>query len=466
MKRYTSLLVCASFLLYFIAPSSYNRTFCIICAIVYALIAISSLRTDFLQKKYLSFNLLFWIGVFFCTFTIPILASEADPILFVLDDKICKTTALVVVASSMYHVGYVITMKTHNRDESNQLSLRTVNYPSLFMNVLSVLITILLLLTVASFVRTTSTEVNDLGMGYWATIMQSCLSLIFILSVISNKDKTKKNLSSFFSNNIIIVTCILIIVLASLYIGDRTTPLYFLLLLGSVYVYYIKPVSLSALASLLLVSALSFYFIGQTRQGDASLRNSGLSGLSQNFNEVISNTDGIADYASDFLPANSALYICYDWKENNGYYYPLKLIVVAASPIPFLPSFLSNLIYNAPASGDLNSDVLSTRVYGQKISDINGGLGTHCVGDIYVSWGFIGVLLFFFLFGLLIARSQSSCISNIYGAIVYFSMIGNAVYIPRASIFGSYRLIAFQIFFLWLLQLFFRMRVFSKPELS
>ena len=66
---------------------------------------------------------------------------------------------------------------------------------------------------------------------------------------------------SFCRVNIIILICLLIVIICSLYIGDRTIPIYFILVTGSVYAILIKPMTYMNLSGEAVAKVMNFYKI-------------------------------------------------------------------------------------------------------------------------------------------------------------------------------------------------------------
>lgn len=439
-------LVFLSLILYILAPQDYDFEFCLLCAILYSIVFIYSVKRDFSDKNYISFNILFLLFLFISSFIIPLFIRTSTVFS---DSYINKGTALVTFAAAAYNLGW-------NKSFSSVPSLQDepfvfpIRYRTKsFFNLLCTVVVLVYIILLSSFMRNLASQTNDFDVVYFVLILQAFLTSTLIVNVISNRNKSN-NLFSFFKENLFILVSIIFVIVSFLFIGDRTTPIYLSLMAMGAYSVFVKKIKLPTVLIGFAIASLLMFTIGQTRI--SSRESSGNTSIVERTQSAVSGTSSVLDYFSDFTPASTSLYMSLNYVDsNNKFFYPGKIILTIISPIPFLPSILSQAIFHVP-NGELTSGYLTTNLYNQKIQTINGGLGTHCVGDIYLSWGVLGVFLAFYFFGRLIGVSQLRCKSNIYWAIVYISMLGNSVYLPRATLFDSYRLIVFQLFIIWLLR--------------
>lgn len=175
-------------------------------------------------------------------------------------------------------------------------------------------------------------------------------------------------------------------------------PIYLLSVFAASYILLYKKIKLSRILLGASVVALLMFAIGQTRNSDNALKYVGASGAANTITEALTNTEDMTETFQDFLPASNCLYLFKNWREthNGELFYPSKIFILPFSPIPYLPTFLTSSFYGKSSLNEILSADLSTGWYKNVVANLNGGIGTHVVGDIYVSWGLLGVIVLFF----------------------------------------------------------------------
>lgn len=451
MKKYIFVIV--AFLLFFVSPKYYSIQFCWLCCALYLLESFFILSLEIKRGIYFSFNLLFLISLFCTTFIVPlfVLPKTYFPLF---GEYANKGTAMVVLAVSVYYVGWYNSFLKKGIDQNKDpLRIHIPLSVSRLFNVFSVLITIVYLIRFFAFLNTSSIYENDLGLGITYTIIQAVLVTSLVVNTISKTNRhSNRGIRSFIFDNLVVLVCSSVIILSSMLIGDRTMPIYLGLGVIAAYVCYVKRLSLTTQWAIIICAAAVMFTIGRTRHTNNNFRDSGVESIAGTTVLTVKGEDDLLQFFSDFLPATSALYMCQDWRvvHNGALFYPGKIIKLPFSPFPYLPTLLSRTIWGVENS-EMSSASLTTAQYNIKVSDIgDSGLGTHAVGDIYVSYGLLGVIVFFYFFGWILGTSQSMRNRSINWALVYIALLCNAIYIPRASLFNNFRTIIYELFFLWL----------------
>ena len=94
-------------LMYILAPRQYDYWFCVCLCVLFLIMAIKSVIFEFESKNYLSFNLIFMLSLFLCTFIVPIFLYPLGYYLFAgYDQYVNVCTSLVVLATSVYNWGW------------------------------------------------------------------------------------------------------------------------------------------------------------------------------------------------------------------------------------------------------------------------------------------------------------------------------------------------------------------------
>lgn len=440
--------------LFIFAPAGYSLSFCLVCAVMYIVLASLTLSREVKDKTYFSFNLLFWLSMFCTTFIVPLFVLPLG-LRSGLDDQANKCTAMVVLAMSIYFLAW---QRAYNKKlvpgSETKRSIFVPRKVLSVMRVFTILVTILYFYQYAMFMRTSTIYDNDIGLGFTYTLIQAILCSSLVVSCIYHRGTTK-SLVSFLGDNGVVLVCYAIIIITSIIVGDRTMPIYLSICILSSYIIYVRKLNLVMQWGLIIVAAAVMVTIGKTRHSDDNFREGGAGSIASTTIQTIGSAENTVDLFSDFLPATSALYACSDWRDrNNGQlFYPLKILKTPFAPLPYVPTLISRYFFGVE-NDELSSASLTTSHFSQYVMQINGGLGTHAVGDIYVSWGLVGIFVFFYLLGLVLGTAQRRVYDNVFWALTYIALLCNALYIPRASIFDNYRAIMFEFFFIWLAGIF------------
>lgn len=414
-----------SLFLYIFAPSDYSLSFCILQCAIFLISGVNSYLVD-KNRDFPSFHLIFSISFFCVTYLYPLFVYNISSSfsLFAIasysDSIISKATALATFAYSCYCTGYVHQLKRNRIKPQIQKSyvwssrkIESVNKITIFIFILFVLFGGLDFYT--AMYNKDAAEVGGIS-KYLVMILQSFIIVLAMLYIHSNTNKVRIKILV----TLVAISCIIILT------GSRTLPLFTLLLVGYVvcYVYKIKKLYIF-LAIILGVVGMSM--IGFVRTGDVA---SGLASYSYETSEI-----GRLDMFTDLIVCNRNLYAAYDIVDKTSCTYGLTFIGPLFSPIPFLQSIFLKIV-NVP--GDyLYSAAFITRY--DLGADRSVGLGTHTVADVYLTFGFIGIILFYYLGRLIVYARTKMRGGDPVAAIIYLTLFADAVYLTRASLLNDLR---------------------------
>lgn len=216
--------------------------------------------------------------------------------------------------------------------------------------------------------------------------------------------------------------------------GDRGPILY----IGIIYVvpYYIinkKKLNLLTCIVGLIFAATTISLLGTVREmsGDLSLtkiveaqqyRKSNLDGE----NLLFANTSELSNVVR-------AYHVLYYYADSIGVFYGLGLINQLLGIIPGLRYFLYPLL--GIDDSVINSSILSTQLLNS-----DHGMGSTCLGDIYINLGFFGSMFFSIIFGAVLRKVDVSLyeighLSNTFLSLFCLSVLSFAIYIGRATYF-------------------------------
>ena len=433
MKRALSIiLLIVSLLSYFFAPKTYSFDYCFWLHNLFLVSATMVFILDIRNEK-VGFNLLFSISFFFTNFVYPVYIYPVDPYYslfsFPFNEKvITKCTALAQVAYSMYACGYLWRNKTENTSKS-------LNFDMAIGAKQMSTITLLIIIYFLAFLLFGGLDYFEdrYERGEMSSNMKVQYLMLFFPSIIIFFASTiflcknRKHIIQTYS----ILSIIALILLSS---GTRTFPL---IILSTIFIIYClrNKVSISLVIPCIIIGILLMSFIGNIRH-DGTLS-------SELFANQASEI-GVLDHFSDLFINSRNLYVLYDFVDNYSCTFGLTMVSSLLSPIPFAQKIF--IIITGVPYYFLNSASLSTFL---ELGDPPAfGLGTNIVGDVYLSFGFIGILIFFFALGRFIIYARKRMLDGSYAyLIVYLSLASDAIYMCRASYFDALKIILWTLLF-------------------
>lgn len=438
MKRALSIiLLIVSLLSYFFAPKTYSFDYCFWLHNLFIVSATMVFILDVRNEK-VGFNLLFSISFFFTNFVYPVYIYPVDPYYslfsFPFNEKvITKCTALAQVAYSMYTCGYLWRNKTENTSKRLNFDM-AIGAKQMSTITLLIIIYFLVFLSFGGldyfedrYVRgemSSNMKVQYL-MLFFPSIIIFFASTIFL-------SKNRKHIVQTY----IILSIIALILLSS---GTRTFPLIIFSTISIIYCLRNK-VSISLVIPGIIFGILLMSFIG-------NIRHDGI--LSSNMIVKESSELGALDYFEDLFINNRNLYVFYDFVEKYSCTYGLTMVSSLLAPIPFAQTLF--LIITGIPHYFLSSASLSTFL---ELGDPPSfGLGTNIVGDVYLAFGFIGILILFFALGRFVIYARKRMLNGSYAyLIVYLSLASDAIFMCRASFLDALKIILWTLLFAWILK--------------
>lgn len=433
MKRALSIiLLIVSLLSYFFAPKTYSFDYCFWLHNLFLVSATMVFILDVRNEK-VGFNLLFSISFFLTNFVYPVYIYPVDPYYslfsFPFNEKvITKCTALAQVAYSMYACGYLWRNKTENTSKSLNFDM-AIGAKQMSTTTLLIIIYFLAFLLFGGLdyfedryergEMSSNMKVQYL-MLFFPSIIIFFASTIFLC-------KNRKHIIQTYS----ILSIIALILLSS---GTRTFPL---IILSTIFIIYClrNKVSISLIIPCIIIGILLMSFIGNIRH-DGTLS-------SELFANQASEI-GVLDHFSDLFINSRNLYVLYDFVDNYSCTFGLTMVSSLLSPIPFAQKIF--IIITGVPYYFLNSASLSTFL---ELGDPPAfGLGTNIVGDVYLSFGFIGILICFFALGRFIIYARKRMLDGSYAYLIaYLSLASDAIYMCRASYFDALKIILWTLLF-------------------
>lgn len=427
MKRFTLFVKIVFFILLILlvifSPRTYSYQFCLFLLIAY--IFENLLYFSFFREELVSFKSLFCLSFFFCNFIYPIFYYQENPDIalfrFDFDESIISyATAVAFCAYNCYLLGV---MSVDNKKKVKIKKDRNVSL--VFVRKIFYLILILFCCYTFSggfnYIEDAYENDNFGSTPFYIKVITTFLRylmLIFLLYVF----KIYKDKHILLKKHVYLILAICVLFLCA---GNRGMPLGVILVVLIFFNDYIRRIKFVELLLVGAIGVISLSFISYFRF-DSSIS-------LYDFGDLL---ESPFDVFLDLIINNRNLYTLVSYAEHNGYtYFSTQLGLL--SFIPFAQSFVIELfdldLYNT-TSAAFSSYLTFGNVSGEL------GMGTNMVSDIYLSFGLIGTIVVFYLFGVFLQYCKLNSNTNIYCLIAYCVMVSDSVFICRGSVFGSVKL--------------------------
>ena len=417
-----------SIILVHIAPEEYSYNFCVLLAGLFVLqnFIFFVFRND---SDIVCFEFFFMIAFGLTNFIYPIFYFQTNPdfSMFSLDfnyNIISKATSIAFLGYSFFLTGlsYFDNKKTEVKANKASINLERT---SLFIFKVTIIFFILYLLSGGhkALASEYSGDGDQIAKGispyFYMVFFSTSIILAFLMF---NKEINKKYRLWF-------VCLVLIITLLFLGLGSRSLPLAIILTAVVSYNNYRRKIPFLTVIAMIVIGAVFMTFITIARTTSITDK-SYIDNAMQN-----SEISSFWDFASDLVINNRNLYTLIDFADSQSHTYGLTMLGGIMSPIPFLQSTFCKT-FNVP------TDFIGSATFNTFLDLGPGatwGLGTNLISDVYLAFGIIGVILFFFLLGMLLGKSKIAAPTNIYWNIFYFFLVSNAVYSVRSGFFDNFR---------------------------
>ena len=444
MKTSSSVyLFCAilSLVLYHLAPEQPSELFQVVCVLLFLAQSYFVVRSDIRKYGILNFNILFLFSFFMVTYAFPLFLigttmENKEGIEAYIDFNVsCKCSALCTFAISIYFWAYKM-----YRKKMVDFSTLVNKFGTLSINIFFFLISIILYYaTITHLQEDGGVAVHS---GYWYSLYLACLPLCLVLNC---RKYQVRNLSQYVLRNILILIPAFILFFLYFIIGDRGLIIVSGVMMAATYSVMVKRIRPTFLIVGIIVGSLLMYAVRETRSSEASLSSGNTSGFVRGVEGSLSDASAISIFA-DLTGIHRELYIGYDYVRHYGLIEPGQIAIVPFYPIPLLPNVLSQALF-----GKSMNDIKPGMVLNDFMSYTgHGHFGIHCVIDVYMRWGLLGVVFFFYLWGYIVASITKYQKKNLMGVVLYIVLIASAISMPRQPLVDILRTYAYVIILAWL----------------
>lgn len=420
-------LLLLSLLMYLLAPSKFSYEFCVVGVFVFFLGFFIIIRND--KKEKIGFNLLFSIAFFSANYIYPIFVYPIFPTFSIFSyevnyNVISKATALATFAYMCYVYGYICQLKKNGLLKCSSDFLIVSNKQIRFSIILE-------LLLLSAFVSSGGLEMFTEMYEKTGHSVNPIASFVYLIFYNFTLFVTIANINV---NNKLLYVIILLICALLFTTGTRTLPLVVLSVLFCRFC-QTRNLSYKKILLLLLVGYITLIAVGQFRGSSSE-------------NVPMENEElRYVASANDFIVVTRNLYDIYDHVQKDNVTYGVSELGYILAVIPFAQSMVISIFDLEPHL--LRSEAMTTYwLFGK---DAPVGLGTNIVGDVYLAFGFWGVMLLFYFLGrfVMYSRAKGQMGSWQY-FLIYHVFISGAIFMCRGSFFYSLKNIVWTILFAYL----------------
>lgn len=411
---------------FFCVPDNFSWNFNLFCFILF-LVLFYFLNNDSQDNNYFNFNVLFSISFLFTSFIYPIfffLKNTYDIPFFVygFNEKIInKSTILALIGYNFYCFGAFFAIR--HRVEYFAKELKYKNSINIFiLYFLFFLFLYQVGFTNLIFSNYGGTNTWGSGAKYTFFILLAFLWVTIIIEL--NNNKKESIWATILSLNKFLLFFICLYCIFFLIVGNRANVISLLIIILGYISLHIKPMSKKTMFLIILIGFFSLSILSLLRTSKDDLNKDFLAGRNNSIQSVLR-------FGSDLMISNYTLYLLVDDADNNGYTYGHTMAGPIMGTFPFLIS--SYLSVSNDAEENLTSSLYITK---KTLGNSEIGLGTNIVGDLYLSFGLLGVCIGLYLLGWFVNRMRVSAKSRaLLVNIIYLSLLSWSVMLPRAEYF-------------------------------
>lgn len=423
-----------SFIVCAFVPTTYSYEYSILCVILYGVFVLEYL---FFKKKenYLDFDCLFFVSYFFVTLYYPAFMYEQDPFRYVMyelgfdKDTMSLSSGLALLGISAYMAGSLFITKGTKKELDKDFD----NHPTKKIKTTWIFLTaiILVILYVATggymklfneYVGGGAEDISEGGIGTYFYAFFPAFLFAGIIAEFYNLKIINKKKVSFLSINKWGFTITVVVFLMFFIAGSRTIPIQIVLLILGLYTFLYKPFGLLKFLASISIGFIVLAVVGFLR----AKSNEGKEFYME-------------DAAMDLIINNRNSFLAVERVENYGINFGESMLSPILAPFPFSQSAVIGIF--GLNEDDMRSALVFTKDTFGYVS--NWGLGTNIMADVYISFGMVGVIIFFILLGYFVNFSMKKAHTSLPYFILYSIFISYAVYLARAEYFYFVR------YFVW-----------------
>lgn len=202
----------------------------------------------------------------------------------------------------------------------------------------------------------------------------------------------------------------------------------------------------------LFLAVISLNMLGTLRQMDGDLSITKLQEAQNLREERYEDQNKLFTSVAELSNVVRSYHAVYGFHDNTSSLYGMGILNQFLSFIPGLRFFLY------PALG-VNENILSSSFIATLELGKNHGMGTTCLADTYLNLGFIGSIIFFYIFGMIIKRMDYTLYKrrdSLFILVLSIAYLSNGIYMGRATCFAPINVAIYAYIFVLLASKFYK----------
>ena len=273
-----------------------------------------------------------------------------------------------------------------------------------------------------SYYRTIYAELDS---DFGGAVLQIQMMLTSFIVVFSATELYNKKLNPDYRINWIVFGIIVLFAFILMLVGNRTASSIFILSIMGIYCLLFRPINLVTMLLFIGVGIVCMWVLTFVRT-DSEI-------------EKVTNA---ASFAKDMTVNTRNTYMAMEYTDQYGYTWGKTMLGGAMAVVPF-SSYLTGLDKNELGSAEVLTDYTYSS---QKLNREFIGLGTNIVADLYLCFGWVGVVFFLYILGRIIQKYTLQALSlDYYSLVTYAGIIGYSVYGIRTGFTIPFRIIVWSL---------------------
>ena len=413
------------------APAVYDFSYCLVCFVIFLISAVVLLVNNTNKyKTIILFEFLFTLSFFFVNYAYPVFIYPTSTSYFSLflysfnEDVISRATAVATLGFCSYS-----TFQYENRNFSNS----KIEYKDRYSRVSTVEVFFLFILFLVYFIQVYTYLSGNLSYSEGAGFFR-ILAIFLIFKRLYNH-----NIHHPLIRDIALWGIIAAYIVINLLVGNRGDPLYVAMAAFVSYTLFVHRIPARVFMPVVVAGLLVFFIVGQIRTGANDVGDNGSMISRVKDVQIDENDAGALLIAKELIINNRSLYVLMDYSDKNGLDYGYSWQLSIYSIVPFLQSFMIEL-FNISKEKAASVNLTTYLEFGRDNPDAF-GMGTNLIGDIYICFGTVGIIIFMSLFGRIIRNAYRKMRHSSASALLYVCFFVFSVYYPRAMYLEPIRLI-------------------------
>lgn len=332
------------------------------------------------------------------------------------DSYVNKGNLLFLIGMQSYFVGSLVRIKENKKMAAKPRIINTqfLGIAILFLCVLFV-ITGGLSYFQSEYMRSSTTAGKGISVHVLVLLLSTAIAVVAT-------EFFNRRINPTYRINKVVILSVVVMCSMLLYVGNRTAASQLILPILGLYTLLLRNITFRQTVIFMCIGIFSMWLIQNFRSGQEV-------DFEGNYVQIISDMT---------IPARQT-YVAMEYADRFGYSYGQTMAMGIVGTIPFAPSILGEIVN---LDGSAETLTKYTYVDYPLPEHLKIGLGTTVIGDIYLSFGWLGVVILMFYLGRFVNKYTCRSLQlDYYAIIIMAGLLANSVFLARGSYTHAVRMI-------------------------